>query len=796
MAKMKSNHIKNSYPVHKNTSAVRTIGSILSSANPIRASTLWRLFGISSVTLLAACAHAPPAPLAVTPTFAPQPNSAEASPRPLVVGPSPGLVAIAPGPAPAAGGPSAVDAAAIGAAPPPLPALAESLSLEQVTLPAFIKEVFSKALRLTVQIDQPILTRTDLVTLRTGRSLSGAELYRMAVTVLAGYGIGVVWNGSVLRIAPNEALMAQMPALIHSRALPEMPVELRPIFQIVDLHQVSASDMNVWLANAYGSKIRVFAAPKTNAVMIFGLPQDVRAAVEAVHVLDQARLAGRQSLRIDPVYWTAKELAAKLVELLRAEGYDAGISGATETGQANAVTLVPVEANNSLIAFASDRRILNHIRQWVLDLDQPSRIDPSHNIFIYFVQNTTAASLGRIVQSVLGGAQPAVGAPAEAQLEQAGRTQALPAGLGQPGQSSASGLGAAPGASAVSGPARPPTPAIEPLDRGIAAAGGGAGSGPRIVVDTARNALVLVGTAQDYARVRPLLEALDKAPREALIEVTVVELDLHNGSNLGVEWTAVNRIGKGLALYGTGSNVLPTPPGSATGQASSSSAGGLPLGSEGFNFTILNGVGDVRMLLNAFAENSKINVLSTPRILAESGETANIEVGTEVPIVTSQASTNTIVNAGTTGILQSIEYQKTGVLLSVLPVIHSGDRIDLTLSQVVSQALPNTTPGITSPLIQNRTVSTQLSLRDGQTVVVGGLITENRTNDDTGVPFLKDIPGVGSLFRNQTASRDKNELLVFITPYVISNGADAAAITRQFQDQMDAWPAAGGTLHW
>ena len=222
---------------------------------------------------------------------------------------------------------------------------------------------------------------------------------------------------------------------------------------------------------------------------------------------------------------------------------------------------------------------------------------------------------------------------------------------------------------------------------------------------------------------------------------------------------------------------------------------GLALGTTGFNYAILNSSADKQILLNAIAQKSRLSVLSTPRVLAESGREAKIEVGTEVPIITSQGSTNTIQNAGTTGILQSIEYRKTGVLLTVKPVVHSGDRIDLSVVQEVSQALTNTTPGITSPLIQNRKVSTQVTLGDGQTVVIGGLITENRTDTDSGIPYLRDIPGLGLLFNNQTPTKSRSELLVFITPYVISNDADSARITEQFRDQMRRWPIPRGELH-
>jgi general secretion pathway protein D len=760
----------------------------------ISAAWLCRLCALFAlIQALAGCADVAPSPLEATPTF--QPKSSPSAPPSglLVVGAPRNREVVSPGPIPPLN-PAANPAGPTGAPPPlQLKSTAEALNLEQVTLPAFINEVFSKTLSLTVQIDQRVTTRTDVVTLRTGRPLPSGDLFQMAQNILAGYGIGVSWDGTVLHVAPQDALMAEMPELIRSRSLPEMPVTLRPIFQIVDLHQVSAADMSAWLTSAYGARVKVFTVGRTAAVMVFGLPENVRAAVEAIGVLDQARLAGRQSLQVTPVYWTARDLAAKLVDVLRAEGYDVAVSSGAALNQTSTVMLIPVEANNSLIAFAADAKILTHIRQWIADLDQPGRVDPLRSIFIYMVQNTTAASLGKIVQGVLGG--QAVGGPTtEVPLERAGRTRSTMMNGGQtsaygtPGTTTTAAALPAPAAASPTAPAGAGAPAndtsnptgaqLPETDRA------GSGSSPRLVIDQARNALVIVGTAQDYQRIRPLLESLDRAPREALIEVTVVELTLNDTDNLGINWTSVNRLGSGyIQRLGTGTNVL------ATG-------GGLALGTSGFNYAILNGVGDVRALLNTFAENKRLSVLSTPRVLAKSGSEAKIEVGTEVPIITSQGSTNTIQNAGTTGILQSIDYRKTGVLLTVRPIIHSGNRIDLTVSQEVSAALANTTPGISSPLIQNRNVSTELTLSDGQTVVIGGLISENRTNDDTGVPYLKDVPGLGLLFRNQALSRDRTELLVFITPYVISSDADSAAITEQFRDQIRAWPVPNTQLRW
>ncbi len=728
---------------------------------------------------------------AMTPTFAGK-TPAQHATESLLLAPNETRRSIDAGPPP----PTA--AAAVRQAETAPPALdgtvREALSLEQVSLITMIDEVFAKALHLTVSPDPSIATRTDVVTLRTAGPLPAKELFAVAQKVLAGYGLAVGWDGAVLKVAPDAAMMAQMPELIRSRALPDLPVALRPIFQVVELQQVSAQDMIATLNNAFGSKVKLFATPKSNAVMVFGLPENVAAVVEAVHVLDQARLAGRQSLRFSPVYWTAPRLAAKLAEILRAEGYDASAgSPGGELPQAT-ITLVPVESNNSLLAFAADPRVLAHLRQWATDLDQPAKADPSRNVFVYAVKNTTAASLGRTVQGVLGGGRAATagGEFPEARLEQAGRSQPAAGtatsggGMGGGGMGGSSQAGQTTlGGASINQAGAPAAARSSDESFGDATTG----TGPRIVIDAARNALVFIGGAQDYERIRPVLDALDKPPREALIEVTVAEITLDDTNNLGIEWSMFNHLGGSLnERAGTGSNVL--------SPSSPSSAVGIPLGASGFNYAILNRVGDVRLVLNAFAQNNNVRVISTPRVLAKSGSQANIEVGTEVPIITSQGTTNQVQVNGTSGIIQSIEYQKTGVLLAVTPVVHSGDRIDLTVSQEVSQALPNTTPGITSPLIQNRNLSTQLTLADGATVVIGGLISENVTNDDSGVPFFKDVPGLGLLFQNQAAHKTRQELLVFITPYVISSDADSAAITKNFQDQMRAWPTTSGELHW
>ena len=197
--------------------------------------------------------------------------------------------------------------------------------------------------------------------------------------------------------------------------------------------------------------------------------------------------------------------------------------------------------------------------------------------------------------------------------------------------------------------------------------------------------------------------------------------------------------------------------------------------------------------MNALATDSRVNILLTPRLLARSGTEAQIKVGNEVPVITSQ-SNSPLTTGGTTSILNQVSYRTTGTTLKVKPTVHSGDRIDLEVSQEVSEAQSNDVSNVSSPLIFSRSISTKLSIKDGVTVLLGGLIQENRSSSGSKVPWVGDLPGIGNLFKNRSAATTKTELLIFITPYIVRSSEDAEKITGQFEKVMQAWPAVSGKL--
>jgi general secretion pathway protein D len=615
-----------------------------------------------------------------------------------------------------------------------------SLTIEQMPLPAFINTVFGDTLHLSFEVDPRIAQRNDLVTLRTGRPLPPGEILALARAVLRDYGIEIIFSGNLARVVPNEALMSQSPSVIRGRSTADVGENMRPIFQYISLRGVSAGDMAGWLQAALGTKLHISTSPQGNAVLILGLPEDIQAANEIIGTLDQPRLAGRRSLRVEPVFWSAAQLSEKLTDILRAEGYFVG----PNLQNPGAVVVLPLRPSNTLVVFASDQKTLTHVEAWVRDLDHASQVDPQRSLFFYRVRNTTAESLAAVLNSVLQGKYASI---ATAPFEEKG----LP-------------------------PGQPPPPAAPPGAPLAAAAGLPPGAPPsaRIVTDPARNAIIFQGSAEEFAQLRPLIESLDQAPREAIIEATVAEVTLADNQTLGAEWVASLGAGPNEIFQ----NIM-------TG-----------IGTAGFTFTVLNRAGATRLILNALASNNRVKVLSTPKVLSRSGGEAKIQVGAQVPIVTSQGTSSQLQQQGTSAILQSIQYKDTGVILTVKPTIYAGSQIDLEIKQEVSEAVPNTTSQLSSPIINTRTVSTQLSLQDGATVLLGGLIMENANSTSTGIPGLKDIPGVGFLFGTQNVMKTRSELFVFITPYIVNSGEDAARLAESFKKQYESLPQPASSLHW
>ena len=598
-----------------------------------------------------------------------------------------------------------------------------SLTFEALPLPQFTQLVYGSILKRSVTVDPQVAARQDLVTIRTGKPQTPAQVDQIARALLKTYGVAVVEDGNFVRIVPDANVLAYSPLVRRGRAQPTTPETLRPVYQLIELEAVSVAQVSGWLRLMFGQRISISDDFTRNAILVSGSSDDVNAVVEAIRVLDQPLMKGRSALRITPVYWSADELARRITELLVAQGY--AVTSSTAGGQLGPVQLVPIPAINTLFVFAVDPKLSEYVAQWARDLDRPSMRGGSSGYFSYPVKFTDADSLAKTLQNLIDGA--------------AQQTSTTPAQGGQLPQG---------------GVATQPSTATTTTRRPS-----------RVVVNPATNSLIFQGSSEDYSKWIGLLEELDKPAKSALIEVTVAEVTLDDSEALGVQWNELFRNGTGLVTLG----------GAALGNLPSLAASGLTV-------SRLDNLGRVKAAINLLATTGRARVLSTPRVMARNGETATIQVGQEIPIVTSNLSNaNT---GGVGGVLQTIQYRSTGVILTVKPVIHSSGRVDLDLTQEVST--PGATPTGGSPPINTRKATTNLTLRDGSSILLAGLMQQTLSRQNDGIPLLKDIPYAGALFRNTTDTINKTELIIVVTAYVIDNDNDAETITSAVKSQFEA----------
>lgn len=596
-----------------------------------------------------------------------------------------------------------------------------SINLEQVSIGTFAQLIFGDLLKKNVNVDAQVMARKDLVTFRSGAAQPPAQLENAAKLLLKSYGIAAIDVGGLVRVVPDNAALGNLPEIRRGAALPDTPLPLRPVFQLVELQAVRQTEVIGWLRTMFGDRIKVQEDVSRNALLISGTPDNMQAALEAIRVLDQPVLRGVQSVSISPLYWSADDLARRLIEVLSAQGYAVQPLNQQAGGVRYPIVILPVSGLNAVFVFAQAGAVLDHVTEWARTLDKPNERGIGKNFFTYAVKHKDASTLAATLEQLLGRSRGAAAAP--------------------------TGAAGAAGANAA-----------------VAQHSGS------VVVDVSTNMLIFQSNQDEYSQLIALLQTLDRPTRSALIEVTVAELSVDDKSQLGVEWLANQALSNGATI-------------------TSGTSGGLSIGTAGFNFRVFDSASTLRFVLNALASDNKATVLSSPRVLARNGETATIQVGQEVPIVTSQQSTGATNNTGTAQVLQTIQYRNTGVILKVKPVIHSSDQIDLDVTQEVSAAQSTSTGVNNSPTFSTRKVDTKLTLRNGATVLLGGLISDETSRGSAGIPLLKDIPGLGALFSTQSGSGARRELVVLITPYVINDDHEAESVTAAFRKMLGPWAA-------
>ncbi len=418
-----------------------------------------------------------------------------------------------------------------------------------------------------------------------------------------------------------------------------------------------------------------------------------------------------------------------------------------------ALRIVPLERMNSVLVITPRAAYIDEARVWLEKIDRPGASSTESQLFVYPVQNGNAAHLANVLNGLFGNGTATQGAAAN--------TGVAPA-LGQAAGATGSILGIGGTTGGVGGGAG----ALNANAGRSTVQGAGITtvsftSGLRLMADGVNNAILIYGTAAEYAKVEATLKRLDVPGAQVLIEATIMEVSLKDDLQYGLQWAFSESRG-----VNTGKGTL-----SAAGGALTSAP------TKGFSYSLTNSAGDIKGMLNLLADKSLLNVISSPSLMVLDNHTASIVVGTQQPI----NGGTTITTGGVS--THSIQYKDTGVNLTVTPSVNAGNMVNMTINQTVTDVGDVDSATGQRSFLQ-RQIGSKVAVRSGETVVLGGLIRDNSTTGRSGIPILQDLPLVGALFSTQSKLGTRTEMLVMLTPRVVRSDAEISNLANDVRASM------------
>ncbi len=573
------------------------------------------------------------------------------------------------------------------------------------------------------------------VTLQTSKPLSRTELIPTLEMLLEVNGAVLVQQAGVYRIIPAADGMTSAGVTMLSAG------KLGTGYQamVVPVQYVAAAQLAEVIKPLLQDKALLNVDSDNNMLLIAGSREELFRVLELIKIFDVNQMKGR-SFGLFPVYQVdAVELIDELNQIFT-QG---------KQNELSAYQFMPIERLNAVLAMTHHPELLQDVEQWVTRLDRSNNITGGGAI-VYRAQHVDAVKLAETLNEIFSAGQrrknTSAVAPGKTAVTVTNKTQ--PAAKDKP----------------VSDHLQ-----MQKENPSIAELGN-----VRIIADEVNNALIIVATAQEYAVIEKVIKQLDIMPLQVLIEATIVAVQLTDDLKYGIRWYfSHNKAQNAGGLQTDGlSDVL--------GITASKLAVATATG--GFGYAFVSDSKDVIAVLNAAADDNKINVISSPSLMVLNNQEASIQVGDEVPIRTSE-STNTSSSIDPIQ-TSSIQMRETGVSLIVKPRVNANGLVIMDVEQSVDKAIPSDTSAIDSPTIQQRKIKSQVAVQSGETIVLGGLIDETDSLDKGGIPFLYELPLVGPLFGSTSKSKVKTELVVLITPRVVNTRGDARMITDEFKRRL------------
>ncbi len=618
---------------------------------------------------------------------------------------------------------------------PPIKLFGEAVALnfEQAPLVDVVHAILGDMLGLDYVIEHPIAGE---VTLRTRTPVPRDQLLVILESLLRSNNAVMVRDASDrIFVSSSQDINRRLPQIANAQSL-----GAGYSTTIISLQYIGAAEMAEILKPMADESAFVRVDSTRNLLMMAGTRNQMEGWLDIVATFDVDMLKG-MSVGIFPLENSSvSDIEEALSGLVGGQSASAGGKDASALagGIGSVVKVIPVERLNSILVITPRAHYLETIRTWIERLDRSPSDSLEKRLHVYPVQNTSSGHLAELLSSVYSGSTS--GAKS--------KDSGVAPGLAKESVTSD-------GKTTSSASSNQKTNTASKVNVQL-------GDSTSIVADEDNNALLIYATGKEYKKIESALKKLDVVPAQVLIEASILEVTLTDDFRFGVEWAFSNGIGggdRGTAQLGTSENAI---------------AAILP----GFSYTVANSAGNIEAVLNALAEKSLLNVISTPSVMVLDNNTATIQVGDQQPVRTGQS-----VSTDGNVLTSSIEYKDTGVKLAVTPSVNAGGLVTMSVEQSVTDV--GTVDSATGQRSFNkRDINSRVAVRSGESVVLGGLIRENKTNSKSGVPGLYEIPVFGGLFGKTTDTGKRTELLIVITPKVLLNEEDLRSVSREMRSRI------------
>lgn len=603
-----------------------------------------------------------------------------------------------------------------------------SFAFQDADIGQAAREVF-EAIGVAYTIDPSV---TGRISFRIEQRLTKAQLLQAFEAALAANDIALVRNGESLVVTAKTRARSAA----GLRPLGEGPRSLGYEVVAVPLSFAAPSEVAKALDAIAGKGLVLYADDRLGLLVLAGGGQELKSALDTLQMFDQSGLRETRLRWFDLANAPAATVAGELEGMIKA----AGIAG---------LNVLPLKRLNGILIFGRTEKALNDITPWIYKLDAPTK-DTATSLWSYHPRNTSAEALGRTLNAVIGG-QTGLDTTTSASSNVTTMGASVSSQTMGSGQTTTFAQTVSPSADTIAGPTAATT-----------------SDGVRAAVDKDTNTLLVSAPAWRWVQIQKVLAELDRPQSQILIEASVLEVTLGDNFKLGVDWK----------IFGNDHHI----------QASSVSgnAGTVSPTYPGFALTLLDT--DVQAAINALGARTGVEVVSAPKIITLDNKTAHLQVGDQVPVVTQTSQSTQATNAP---VISNVDYRNSGVILSVTPRISGENRIILQVSQEVSSVIQTKSSGIDSPTIQQRKFESTLALQDGGVVALGGLISRTRNEGNTGVPGLKDVPGLGRLFKTSTRDTARTELIVLLRAKVMTEADQSDGALRNLFNDMRELNARG-----